>query len=92
MTHYSDGYFFMRRGNVDRANKLSLKLNNLITEAKSKHMRNLANADSKRLWQAVKGNRTTGHDSICENIGNTDEFNKYFADSNRRGLQPPTDN
>jgi len=55
---------FMHRGNLGRANEISLKLNLLIKEARSQHMSNLANADTKRLWQAVSGQRGNGQDVL----------------------------
>ena len=69
----------MRRGKLARANEISLKLGTLIKEARSQHMSNLANADTKRLWQAVNGKRGNGQDNICSNIGTVDQFNSYFA-------------
>jgi hypothetical protein len=70
----------MHRGNLARANEISLKLNTLIKEARSCHMSNLANADTKRLWQAVNGKRGNGQDNMCSNIGTVEQFNNYFAD------------
>ena len=43
-------------------------------------MSNLANADTKRLWQAINGKRGNGQDTICSNIGTVEQFNNYFAD------------
>ena len=43
--------------------------NILIKKARSQHMSNIANADTKRLWQAVSGKRGNGHDNICSNVG-----------------------
>jgi hypothetical protein len=42
-------------------------------------MEKLSNANTKQLWQAVKGKRDSGHDNICSNIGSVDDFNDYFA-------------
>jgi hypothetical protein len=71
----------MHRGNLARANELSLKLNALIEEARSQHMSSLANANTQQLWQAASGKLGNGHgqDNICSNIGTVDQFNEYFA-------------
>ena len=69
----------MRRGNLIKANEISVRLGQLIREARSTHMNKLAGADTKRLWQAVNGKRSTGQDGICCKVGTPDDFNDYFA-------------
>ena len=46
----------------------------LIKEARSQQMSNLANADTKRLWQAVSGKQGNGQDNICSNKGTVNQL------------------
>jgi hypothetical protein len=46
-----------RRGKIDKANILADRINKIIVNNRSKTFEKLAKANSKELWEAVKGRR-----------------------------------
>jgi hypothetical protein len=70
-----------RRGNVEAANSLAERINQLITESRSKQFVGLANSNTKELWAAVKGKKCKTSDvNKYKNIFTSpDLINQFFA-------------
>ena len=70
-----------RRGRIEDANALALKINEIIAHNRSNRFDKLANADTKELWEAVKGkdNKSTANNRYRHILSSPEAVNSFFA-------------
>ena len=70
-----------RRGKIDEANILAERINEIIVNNRSKTFEKLAKANSKELWEAVKGRRNNcaARNRYSHIFSSPDVVNNFFA-------------
>jgi hypothetical protein len=81
-----------RRGKIEQANELAIKINQLIAQERSRTLARLDSANPKQLWRAVRKVNGSSQNTVCHPLlEDINSVNDYFAnisyDSNYNELR-----